>query len=145
MLIEPNPASYLDYTIASWAKSKDLSAIDPEALAEYRLHYATPEHVHATCNDYRAGQTYDLKADEADRAANRKIECPTLVLWGEAGIPATKRGADDIESEDPLKVWSAWCTDLRGTGIDSGHFVAEENPEQTLAQLLPFFQEFGRQ
>jgi len=145
MLIEPNPASYLDYTIASWTKTKDLSAFDPAALAEYRLHYATPEHVHATCNDYRSGQTYDLKADEADRAAARKIECPTLVLWGDAGIPAIKRESDDIEADDPLKTWSAWCTDLRGSAIDSGHFVAEENPQATLAQLLPFFKEFARQ
>jgi len=101
--------------------------------------------VHATCNDYRAGQTYDLKADEADRAASRRIDCPTLVLWGEAGIPATKRGGDDVEADDPLKVWGAWCSNLRGSAIDSGHFVTEENPEQTLAQLLPFLREFGRQ
>jgi haloacetate dehalogenase len=145
MLIEPNPVAYLDYMIASWAKAKDLSSFDPAALAEYRLHFATPEHVHATCNDYRAGQTYDLKADEADRAANRKIDSPTLVLWGDAGIPATKRGGDDVEADDPLKIWGAWCSNLRGSAIDSGHFIPEENPEQTLAQLLPFLREFGRQ
>jgi haloacetate dehalogenase len=144
MLIEPNPAAYLDYTIASWAKTKDLSSFDPVALAEYRLHYATPEHVHATCNDYRAGQTYDLKADEADRAAGRKIACPTLVLWGDAGIPAIKRGGVDIEADDPLKTWSAWCENLRGAPVDSGHFVTEENPAQTLSHLLPFLMEFGR-
>lgn len=143
MLIEPNPAAYLDYTIASWTKARDLSAFDADALAEYRFHYATPEHVHATCNDYRAGQTYDLAADEADRKAGKKIACPTLVLWGDAGIPAIKRGDDDIEADDPLKTWRGWCKDVRGAGIDSGHFVAEENPAQTMAHLLPFLREFA--
>ena len=130
MLIEQNPVGYLDYTIASWTKAKDLSAFSEEALAEYRTHYATPEHIHATCNDYRAGATYDLKADEADRAAGRKITCPTLAIWGNAGIPS--------ETEGPLDAWRQWCTHVEGHGIDSGHFVAEENPQATLAALLPF-------
>ena len=130
MLIEPNPVSYLDYTIASWTKTKDLSAFSDEALAEYRLHYATPEHIHATCNDYRAGATYDLSADEADRAAGRKIACPTLALWGTAGIPS--------ETDSPLEAWRQWCDDVRGHGVDSGHFLPEENPSATLEALLPF-------
>jgi len=130
MLIEQAPVGFLDYTMASWTKSKDLSAFDPQAMAEYRLHYATPEHIHATCNDYRAGATYDLKADEADREANRKIACPTLALWGNAGIPS--------ETEGPLEAWRQWCPHVEGCGIDSGHFLAEENPTETLDRLLPF-------
>jgi haloacetate dehalogenase len=136
MLIEPAPISYLDYTLASWTKAKDLSSFADAALAEYRLHYATPEHVHATCNDYRAGQTCDLAHDEADRAAGRRINCPTLVLWGNVGIPAHKDGT--VETADPLSTWRKWCADVTGAGIDSGHFVAEENPAATLAHLLPF-------
>jgi haloacetate dehalogenase len=130
MLIEQNPVGYLDYTIASWTKTKDLSAFSEEALAQYRTHYATPEHIHATCNDYRAGATFDLKADEVDRAAGRRIACPTLAIWGNAGIPS--------ETEGPLDAWRQWCTQVEGHGIDSGHFVAEENPQATLAALLPF-------
>jgi haloacetate dehalogenase len=130
MLIEQAPVGFLDYTIASWTKTRDLSAFDPQAMAEYRLHYATPEHIHATCNDYRAGATYDLKADEADREAHRKIACPTLALWGTAGIPS--------ETDGPLEAWQQWCLKVEGCGIDSGHFLAEENPAETLAHLLPF-------
>jgi haloacetate dehalogenase len=130
MLIEGTPVGFLDLKIASWTKTKDLSAFDPQAMAEYRLHYATPEHIHATCNDYRAGATYDLKADEADREAGRKITCPTLALWGTAGIPS--------ETDGPLEAWKLWCTNVTGCGIDAGHFLAEENPTETLAHLLPF-------
>ena len=132
MLIEQNPVGFLDYTIASWTRSKDLSAFSEEALAEYRTHYATPEHIHATCNDYRAGATYDLKADEDDRNAGRQIECPTLALWGNAGIPS--------ETDAPLDAWRGWCRKVEGHGIDAGHFLAEENPDATLASLLPFLE-----
>ena len=138
MLIDRNPTGYLDYTIASWTKSRDLSAFHPDALAEYRLHYAIPEHVHATCNDYRAGATIDLAHDEADRAVGRKIACPTLVLTGDSGIPAQRDGT--VETTDPLSVWREWCSDVQGTSIDAGHFIAEENPDATLAQLLPFLE-----
>ena len=135
MLIETAPIAFLDYTLASWTSRKDLSAFDERALAEYRLHYATPEHVHATCNDYRAGATCDLAADEADVAAGRKIACPTLALWGTAGIPS--------ETDGPLDTWRKWCVDVTGQGIASGHFVAEENPEETLNALLPFLLQHG--
>lgn len=130
MLIETAPVGYLDYTMASWTKARDLSAFDPSALAEYRIHFATPEHIHAACNDYRAGATCDLADDEADRAAGRRISCPVQVLWGDTGIPS--------ETDDPLAVWREWCVRVEGAPIDSGHFVAEENPGATLAHLLPF-------
>jgi haloacetate dehalogenase len=133
MLIEPAPVSFLDYTMARWTKSKDLSAFDPRALAEYRLHFATPEHVHATCNDYRAGQTCDLADDEADRTQGRKIDCPLLVLWGDTGIPAT---VSDLGS-----VWSRWARNMRTGVVAGGHFLPEENPQATLDHLLPFLAE----
>ena len=130
MLIERAPVSYLDYTLASWTKAKNLSAFDEDALAEYRLHYATPEHIHATCNDYRAGATADLADDRADRVTGRKITCPTLALWGDSGIPS--------ETGAPLAAWRQWCNDVTGHGIDSGHFIAEENPSALLSHLQPF-------
>jgi haloacetate dehalogenase len=116
--------------MASWTRTQDLSAFDSDALAAYRLHFAAPETIRATCNDYRSGATYDLAADEADHAAARRIGCPTLALWGKAGIPGDIHG--------PLAIWREWCNDVRGTAIESGHFLAEENPDETLAHLLPF-------
>ena len=135
MLIELSPAGYLDYTMASWTKTKNLSAFSDEALAEYRLHYATPEHIHATCNDYRAGATADLAHDEADRAIDKKMTCPVLALWGLAGIPS--------ETEGPLQAWREWSDNVEGHGIDSGHFIAEENPGELLVNLVPFLRRHG--
>jgi len=130
MLIEPAPIGFLDYTLARWSGSKDLSRFDPRALAEYRLHFATPEHVHATCNDYRAGQTCDLADDEADAQSGNRMECPVLAVWGNAGIPSQKA--------DPAKIWQRWAKRLETGVVASGHFLPEENPEATLAHLLPF-------
>ena len=75
-----DPVYYLEYTLASWAKSRDLTPFSPEALAHYRALMQNPASVHAICEDYRAGASIDRKLDEADLAAGRRIACPTLVL-----------------------------------------------------------------
>ena len=43
-----------------------------------------PATVRAMLEDYRAGLGVDRAHDEADRAAGRRITCPTLVLWSAA-------------------------------------------------------------
>lgn len=91
-----------------------------------------PATVHAMLEDYRAGLGVDRAAEEADRAAGRRITCPTLVLWS---------ARDDLEDlhGDPRAIWADWTTDLRGGGpIDSGHHMAEEAPDELVAALVPF-------
>ena len=39
---------------------------------------------------------------------------------------------------DPLAVWRPWAPDLRGHPIESGHHVAEENPDDLTAALHNF-------
>lgn len=130
MLIEKSSGDYLDYTIASWSKAKDLSAYDERAMAHYRAFFSDPKRIHATCEDYRAGQTIDLEIDRQSLDSGAQISCPTLVLWGDGGIPA--------EGDNPLQSWKKWACDVSGHSIDSGHFLPEENPDATLAALLPF-------
>ena len=130
MLIEKAPIEYLDYKMASWTKAKDLSAFDPRALAHYHAFFSDPLRIHATCEDYRAGETTDLAHDEVDHAARNKISTPLFVLWGAAGIPG---------ESGPLAIWKNWAKDVSGKAIDSGHFLPEENPQATAAALLEFF------
>jgi len=130
-LIESDTRFYLDWTLASWTKSGDLACFDEAALAAYRTAFAAPGRVHAACNDYRAGATFDLAADREDKSTGRRIACPTLVLWGTGGIPS--------EAADSLAIWQSWCDTVEGRAIDSGHFLAEENPSETAAALIPFF------
>jgi haloacetate dehalogenase len=86
--------------------------------------------VHASCEDYRAAVTVDLEHDDADAAAGRRVSCPLLVLWGAEGYVGL--------AYDVLAVWREYAHDVQGTGVPGGHFVPEEAPEETLAQLLPF-------
>jgi len=102
-----------------------------EARAEYLRCFRDPATIHAICEDYRAGATVDFALDEADRAAGRRIACPVLALW--AGTGELPRWYD------PPAVWRGWADDVRGREIDSGHFMAEEAPDATYAELRAFF------
>jgi len=126
-LIGADPAYYLWAKLRKWGR--DESAFTPAALAEYQRCFARPERIHATCEDYRAAATTDLAHDEAD--LGRRISCPLLALWGEKGFIAQKY--------DVLEVWRERAEDVRGRALPSGHFLPEEAPEETYAELRGFF------
>jgi haloacetate dehalogenase len=90
-----------------------------------------PETVRAMLEDFRAALGVDREADRADRLAGRTIGCPTLVLW-------SRRGDVEVLYGDPLAVWKVWAEDLRGSSIDSGQHVAEENPDALVQALTGF-------
>ncbi|MDQ6675135.1 MAG: alpha/beta hydrolase [Chloroflexota bacterium] len=100
-----------------------------EALADYLRVVHDPATIHTMCEDYRAGATVDFALDEADRG-NRHIQSPLLVLWG-------KHGPLD-RWYDVLSIWRDWAHDVRGRSLDCGHYLAEEAPEETAAELLSF-------
>jgi haloacetate dehalogenase len=129
-MIGRDSRAFLDYTIASWTKARDLSAFHPEALADYRAAFADPARIRATCDDYRAGVLVDWGHDRETRAEGRVVEAPVLALWGDrfhAGGGVS-----------PLDVWRRWARHAEGAGLDCGHFVAEEAPEETLGHLVRF-------
>lgn len=132
-LIGRAPVEWLEHTLASWTAAKDLSAFDLRALRHYRAFFNDPARIHATCEDYRAGATRDVEADDEARKAGRTIDCPTLVLWGENGIPAA--------GPSPLDLWADFAPHAEGKSIAGGHFLPEENPAETLAALTAFFAE----
>jgi haloacetate dehalogenase len=129
-LINAAPAYYLEHTLASWTKPRDLSPFAVEALVHYRACLQDPARVHAVCEDYRAGAGIDRALDEADMRTGRKITCPMFVLWASDYLKPT--------GETPLDVWRAWCPGAKGASVDSGHLIMEENSKDALAALLPF-------
>jgi haloacetate dehalogenase len=102
-----------------------------EAYADYRAAIHDPATVRAMLEDYRAGLGIDRAHDEADRRTGRRVACPVLVLWALE---------DDLEElhGDVLAVWRPWAPDLRGRGLDCGHHMAEEAPEELAGELLSF-------
>lgn len=129
-MIGHDPIFFLDYVLAQWTAAKDLSAFDPRALADYRSCFSKPEVIHASCEDYRAGASCDPEFDAVDRKAGRQIACPMLAVWG----ASRKHGFVN----KVLESWRPWCPHVVGGPIESGHFLAEEAPAETLAEVLPF-------
>ena len=110
--------------------SDNAAANHDAALAEYRRCYTDPETIHAMCEDYRAGATIDMRLDEENQKAGRRIACPVQALWGQ------KNGQE--RWYDVPAVWRDWADSVEGHGIDCGHYLAEEAPDETLAALEPF-------
>jgi haloacetate dehalogenase len=124
-LIGANPGFYLDWTLREWCGTP--GALDEAAVSEYRRRFNTAT-IHASCEDYRAGATIDLAHDRADKA---QIRCPVHVLWSAAGLGS---------SYDVLPIWRKQAAAVHGHALDCGHFLAEERPEETAAELARFIE-----
>lgn len=103
----------------------------PDAVAEYLAAFNRPGVIEATCADYRAAATVDLVHDEADRRAGRRIEAPLLAGWGTRSYVGTHF--------DVTRVWQEWARTVIPAPIDADHYVAEENPMQTMQALRSFW------
>jgi haloacetate dehalogenase len=109
-----------------------LSFFRPEALAEYIRCIRNPATIHAMCEDYRATVGVDLDMDTADVAAGRKVDCPVLLLWGATGGVG--------RHHKPMEVWPRYAGDIRrGAALPCGHYLSEECPAETAAELRAFF------
>jgi haloacetate dehalogenase len=131
-LIGGDPQAFFDLHVrAGMGLGAEPCRYTPEVLDAYRALLDDPGTVEAMCEDYRAGATMDVAHDDADREGGRRIACPVVVLWaGRGGLPGFYG--------DVLEVWRPWAPDVRGEAIDARHFLAEDRPEDTAAQLLGF-------
>jgi len=111
--------------------SHDRSSMGAENHDEWVEAVTDPATVRAMLEDYRAGLGVDAAHERADREAGRTVTCPTLLVWS---------SRDDLVElyGDPLAIWRHWCDDVEGAPIDSGHHMAEENPEALAAALTTF-------
>ena len=135
-LIGSNARFYLDFLLERWTAVE--GAITEEAYEEYLRCFSDPDTVRASCADYRAIEL-DLVHDDEDRV--RRLDCPMLVLWG---TDMSKRpGWQTGKALDMLTTWREHAHDVRGKGIDCGHFLPEEAPEETTAALLSFLSGLG--
>ena len=107
------------------------AAMGEENHDEWRAATRDPEVVRGMLEDYRAGLTVDYADETADRAAGHLVEAPLLVLW------STRDDLVELYG-NPVAIWRTWARDVRGFGIDCGHHLAEEAPEE-LADALGSF------
>lgn len=133
-LIQPEPfpetliGRSVDEVLTHLMGSVMPKGIEPEAYAEYRRCFSDPATIHAACEDYRAAASIDLEHDEADM--DKKITCPVSVLWGAKGLVGRKY--------DVVSVWKDRATNVSGKALPGGHWLAEELPDQTLAEIKSF-------
>ena len=105
-------------------------SVEEEVIAEYFRCYNDPAGIHAVCEDYRAAAGIDLEYDEAD--AGRKIETPLMAIWGNNGVVG--------QLFDVKKSWEEKATNVSGLGLDCGHSIPEELPEEFAAACLGFLE-----
>ncbi|MGE3247831.1 MAG: alpha/beta fold hydrolase [Beijerinckiaceae bacterium] len=128
---EEGPDTYFRGLMAKWAADPSLKAFDARAMEAYREAWGDSSRIHAFCEDYRAGAGLDRQYDDADLAAGKTIACPVQVLWGEFFLTGG--------TESALDIWKrTFAPHAVGAKIESGHFVAEENADATLAELQGF-------
>jgi haloacetate dehalogenase len=64
------------------------------------------------------------------------VACPLLALWGAKG----KVGV----WYEPLEVWRRYASgEVTGSPVSSGHYLAEEAPQEVLAALEKFLSRRG--
>src|SRR5262249_11217688 len=103
-------------------------ALTHEALDEYRRCFCRPEAIHASCEDFRAAADSGLETDDADEKAGHKIEAPLLALWGSKGSIG--------KLWNVLDEWRRHASGpVRGRPLEAGHYLAEEQPEEVLAEM----------
>lgn len=104
----------------------------PRALKDYLTSARKFETIVGMCEDYRAAATIDLEHDRASRSHGQQIACPTLILWGaKAKIEAWY---------DAMEIWQRYCRQpVRGHSVDTGHYLAEEDPAAVIRALMDFF------
>ena len=127
-LMAADPRFLIDLTLDKMAQG--IEHLHPLALDDYRAAFDRSEVRHAMCEDYRAGATCDEADDLADRAAQRRIRAPVLVLW--------ERGRLYGGGREPLDIWADWAETVEGEGIAGGHLLPETAAERVLDALLPF-------
>lgn len=134
-LISADPVFYLRDKLVRWsgiAPETIEDVFDPACIAEYERSFSEPETIRASCEDYRAAARIDLEHDRADREAGRQIAAPVLALWGDRGLVH--------RTYDVLAEWRrVTSAAVDGAALPCGHFLPEEQPDETARRLAAFF------
>jgi haloacetate dehalogenase len=134
----PFPETLLGNSLEFYRK-RSIGSFPPDGIeegvyAEYLRTYRDWAAIHASCEDYHAGNSIDLEHDAADLA--NKISCPLLVLWGVKG-PMNR--LDDV-----LGTWKDSGINVSGNALPAGHLLAEEKPGDVIEELTKYLNAWRR-
>ena len=126
-----DPDFFIDKKLSK--TKQGLSFFGKEALEEYKRCFRNPATVHAMCEDYRATHGVDLAMDTEDFAAGKQDH-----LSGADPVGRDRQRSAAVHK--PAEIWQDYATDIRGAkALPCGHYLSEEAPEETYAELRAFF------
>ena len=129
-MIINDPKKWMKNCLDKWSGNHRFGKVEREYLKSFKQ----KRRIHASCEDYRASASIDLEHDKKDR--NKKLNIPIQVLWGKSGVIG--------KQFDSLKIWQKYSKKkIYGTGINSGHFIPEQNPKETIKNLKKFFNKYA--
>jgi len=125
-MIISDPRKWIKNCLDKWSGNHKFGNVEEAYLKSFKQ----KKRLHASCEDYRASATIDLEHDKKDR--NKKLNIPIQVLWGKRGVIGKQFNS--------IKIWQRYSNKkVYGTGINSGHFIPEQNPKQVIFELKKFF------
>jgi len=132
-LIAAAPEAIINNAITDWGTPSTI--FSSEIKEAYVRALSDPEHIHAICEEYRAGAGIDIEHDSHDLAIKKQIQCPLHVLWAADGPLDNWYKAEG----GPVAIWKQWANEVTGNSIKGGHFFPEESPEQIAQFFKSFF------
>ena len=125
-MIISNPRKWMKNCLDKWSGKHKFGKVEEAYLKSFKQ----KKRIHASCEDYRASATIDLEHDKKDR--RKKLNIPIQILWGNKGIIG--------KQFKPIKIWNKYTKKkVYGSAINSGHFIPEQNPKDTIIHLKNFF------
>ena len=128
-MIESDPRKWMKNCLDKWSGNSKFGKAEEIYLKAFKQ----KKRIHATCEDYRASATIDLEHDKKDR--KKLLNIPIQVLWGTKGVVGKQFNS--------LKIWKKYTKNkVYSVGINSGHFIPEQNPKETIKHLKKFFRKY---
>ncbi len=128
-MIESDPRKWMKNCLDKWSGNSKFGKAEQIYLKAFKQ----KKRIHATCEDYRASATIDLEHDKKDR--KKILNIPIQVLWGKKGVVGKQFNS--------LKIWKKYTKNkVYGAGINSGHFIPEQNSKETIKNLKKFFKKY---
>ena len=125
-MIASDPKKWMKSCLDKWSGNHKFGKVEEEYLKSFKQ----KKRIHASCEDYRASATIDLDHDKKDR--KQRLNIPVQVLWGKHGVIG--------KQFDSIKIWKKYSSKkIYGLAINSGHFIPEQNPKETVKHLKNFF------
>ncbi|KAK4541013.1 hypothetical protein LTR36_008382 [Oleoguttula mirabilis] len=111
---------------------------EDDAIAHYCHLFNQPETISGSCADYASAAGDEVKEQEADQKAGKKVKAPTLIIYSANNLGRMH----DVDAE-----WPKWVDgELKCVGVADGigHYIPEEAPDQVAKLILEWVDKYSK-